>query len=373
MGKEKFRRDLNNAFDDMAGVPSPTLGDRVHSSLIEAPKPRNYFWVAGVAAFLIAALVVGVTFIANPLHLRTSPAVTTTTPTPSASPSPSVSPSPQLIAFAGPCRLPVTWATGANLTPSGGFLTFPGATFAADPAAHMEQYGEYWVTYNTKSQKWLPVFRRFASPDGTKYLYFTLANGTLMHITDATTGKGYNLDNGGINWRPVGLDDTAAYAMGEQATGLWRLPFRVSPAVQITNAGWWGLISGGAAWGFASQSVPVGAPTVLKRLDLASGTSKDFATFTDPVQFVGVDRDGLPILASTDGRTLFTLSASGNQTQIPVSFSLPKGPDFGYSPYAVIGDGNGLWIAGPDGIYLYRNGSMGKVSTVVAWPDAGCV
>ena len=373
MGKEKFRHDLNNIFDDMAGVPSPTLGDRVHSSLIEVPKPRNYFWVAGVAAFLIAALVVGVTFIANPLHLRTSPAVTTTTPTPSPSPSPSVSPSPQLIAFAGPCRLPVTWATGANLTPSGGFLTFPGATFAADPAAHMEQYGEYWVTYNTKSQKWLPVFRRFASPDGTKYLYFTLANGTLMHITDATTGKGWNLDNGGINWRPVGVDDTAAYAMGEQATGLWRLPFTVSPAVQITNAGWWDLISGGAAWGFASKSVPAGAPTVLRRLDLASGTTKDFASFTDSVQIVGVDRDGLPILASTDGRSVFTLSASGNQTQIPISFSLPKGPDFGYSPYAVMGDANGLWIAGPDGIYLYKNGLMGKVSTVVAWPDAGCV
>jgi hypothetical protein len=340
---------------------------------MEAPKPRNYFWVAGVAAFIIAALVVGVTFIANPLKLRTAPAVTTSTPTPEASPSPPVSPSPQLIAFAGPCRLPVTWGSGQASTPNGGFVTFPGGIFTADTTAQMGPGGEYWVTYSTKTKKWLPVLRRFATPDGTKYLYFTLANGTLMHITDATTGQGYDLDNGGINWQPVGIDDTAAYAMNQNRTELWRLPLRVAPAVQLANGGWWGLISGGAAWGFASQTVPVGAPTVLKRLDLATGTSKDFATFTDPVQFVGVDLDGLPIMASSDGRSLFTLSASGDQTQIPISFSLPKGLDVGYSPYAVVGDRNGLWIAGPDGIYLYRNGSLGKVSTVVSWPDAGCV
>jgi hypothetical protein len=371
VGKEKFRRDLNTVFDEVAGPPSPTLGDRVHSSLIEAPKPRNYFWVAGVAAFLIAAVIVGVLFIANPLNRGVTPGGST----PSASPSPSVSPTARLVAFPGPCRLPITWSTGpsSNPSPNGGFLTFPGATFAADPNAHMEPTGEYWVTYNATTQKWLPVLRQFASPDGTKYLFFTLGNGTVMRITNATTGGQYDLDNEGKMWSPVGLDDTAAYAMGEARTGLWKLPLRVGPAVQLANGGWWGLISGGAAWGFASQSVPVGAPTVLRRLDLASGTSKDFATFTDPVQFVGVDLDGLPIMASSDGRSLFTLSASGDQTQIPISFSLPKGLDVGYSPYAVIGDRNGLWIAGPDGIYLYRNGSLGKVSTVVSWPDAGCV
>ena len=369
MGKEKFRRDLNNVFDDMAGAPSPTLGDRVHSSLVETPKPRNYFWVAGVAAILIAALIVGVTLIANPLHRRSSPAGVTT-PAPGATPSLTV----PTVAFAGPCRLPIMWGNVQSQSPHGGFMTFPGGKFSADPAAQMTPTGQNWLTYNARTQRWLPVLRRFATPDGTKYVSFGLGTGTLMHINDVSTGRGYNLDNDGVNWRPVGMDDTAVYAMGQESIGLWKLPLRVGPPVQIANGGWWDLISAGAAWGFATQTVPAGAPTVLKRLDLASGTTKDFATFIEPVRFVGVDPNGLPIMAAISGRTVFTLSASGHQTAIPVIFEMQKAPDYGYSPYAVVADGYGLWITGADGLYLYRKGSTGKVSDFVAWPEGrGCI
>jgi hypothetical protein len=96
---ENFRRELGNEFDDMAGSPSSALPDRVRSSLAAAPEHRGPFWIAGVAAALIAAVVIGVLIVANPLHRPPSAVgpVVGSSPTPSApleSPSPSASPTP---------------------------------------------------------------------------------------------------------------------------------------------------------------------------------------------------------------------------------------------------------------------------------------
>ena len=96
MTNENFRRELGSVFDDMAGYPSSALPDRVRSSLAEAPEQRGPFWIAGVAAALIAAVVIAVLFIANPLNrppTAAGPGVGSS-PTPSASPSFSPSPGP---------------------------------------------------------------------------------------------------------------------------------------------------------------------------------------------------------------------------------------------------------------------------------------
>jgi hypothetical protein len=97
---ENFRRELNQVIDDMAGTPSAALPDRVRSSIAVVPEQRGPFWIAGIAAAVIAAVVIGVLVVANPLN-RPSNAVGPgigSSPTPSAasspSPSPSVSPTP---------------------------------------------------------------------------------------------------------------------------------------------------------------------------------------------------------------------------------------------------------------------------------------
>ena len=90
MTNENFRRELGSVFDDMAGSPSSALPDRVRSSLAEAPEQRGPFWIAGVAAALIAAVVIAVLFIANPLNRPPTAAG----PGVGSSPSPSVSPMP---------------------------------------------------------------------------------------------------------------------------------------------------------------------------------------------------------------------------------------------------------------------------------------
>lgn len=88
MGNEDFRRELNSVFDEISGSLSPALRDRVHSAVAQAPGERGGpYWIAGVAACVIAALIIGVFFVANPLKNRQSN-VGPAQPTPTAQPPP---------------------------------------------------------------------------------------------------------------------------------------------------------------------------------------------------------------------------------------------------------------------------------------------
>ena len=103
MGNEDFRRELNQVFDQVSGSPSPTLRDRVRSAVGEAPPARGPYWIAAVAACLIAASIVGVLYVNSPLRRSTSHVGgVSPTPSPTTSPttSPSATPSAQLPPFA---------------------------------------------------------------------------------------------------------------------------------------------------------------------------------------------------------------------------------------------------------------------------------
>ncbi len=89
---DNFRRELNNAIDDVSGAPSPALRDRVRSAIAEAQPQRTTYWIAAVAACVITALIVGVLFVNNPF--RRLPVGANPTPTPIASPSTQPTPSP---------------------------------------------------------------------------------------------------------------------------------------------------------------------------------------------------------------------------------------------------------------------------------------
>ena len=102
MSNDDFRRELNSTFDQVSGSPSPGLRDRIRSGIAQAPEARGPFWIATVAACVIAVLLVGVLFVANPLRRPSSsvgPGVPTASPSATPSPSPSTSPEPQLPAF----------------------------------------------------------------------------------------------------------------------------------------------------------------------------------------------------------------------------------------------------------------------------------
>ena len=86
MDREDFRRELRDGFESIAGPPDAGLTSRVHSALVEAPERRGPVWIAGLAATLIAAVVVGALFIAGPLRQQAPLPGTIPTPTPTALP-----------------------------------------------------------------------------------------------------------------------------------------------------------------------------------------------------------------------------------------------------------------------------------------------
>jgi hypothetical protein len=120
VSNENFRRELGHVFDEMAGSPSAALPDRVRSSLSTVPERRGPYWIAGIAAALIAAVVIGVLVVANPLNrpptaVGPGPAASPTpAASPSSSPSPSATPTPDT-------NLPAFVCASAS-------ITYPGAT-----------------------------------------------------------------------------------------------------------------------------------------------------------------------------------------------------------------------------------------------------
>lgn len=132
MSNDDFRRELNSVLDDVSGSPSSGLRDRVRSAVAQAPEARAPYWIAGVAAVVIAVLIVGVLFVANPFKRPSSVGGVLPTPsatpteTPTASPSAEPSPSPfvcstqDFIANSGTQQNPVIYAsamrTGSHVT-----------------------------------------------------------------------------------------------------------------------------------------------------------------------------------------------------------------------------------------------------------------
>jgi hypothetical protein len=118
---ENFRRELGQTFDDMTGSPSAALRDRVRSSLADASERRGPFWIAGLAAALIAAIVVGLLVVSNMNRHQTSlvpgggpsaspSALTSANPSVSPTASPNASPSPTTGLPAFTCS-----SSGANI------------------------------------------------------------------------------------------------------------------------------------------------------------------------------------------------------------------------------------------------------------------
>ncbi|HKC18326.1 MAG TPA: hypothetical protein VKE27_01715 [Candidatus Dormibacteraeota bacterium] len=98
MSNESFRRDLNGVFDDIAGSPSSNFRDRVRGAVAAPPESRPVYWMAALAAAVIAVLLVGVLVVGGPLRGSFAPAGGPHgTPSPSSGPTagPTATPSQQ--------------------------------------------------------------------------------------------------------------------------------------------------------------------------------------------------------------------------------------------------------------------------------------
>jgi hypothetical protein len=99
VSNEDFRRELGAVFDEMAGTPSAALPDRVRSSLGNVPERRGPYWIAGLAAAVIAVVLIGVLVVANPLNRPANTIAPGAGPSPTPSASPLATPDSNLPPF----------------------------------------------------------------------------------------------------------------------------------------------------------------------------------------------------------------------------------------------------------------------------------
>lgn len=120
MSNENFRGELKRAFEAMSGPPSPALSARVRSAVAEdRPGRTGPSWMAGLAAAVIAVIVIGAFLMAGPLNRRLpilpigphSSASASRVATPSASPTADANPR----AFVCGSSKPITVAGGPTV------------------------------------------------------------------------------------------------------------------------------------------------------------------------------------------------------------------------------------------------------------------
>ena len=149
MSKESFRRDLRRTFDEITGAPSSNLGDKVRSRLDEPVEQRAPMWAAGLAAALIAVIVVGVLVVVHPFN-RNNVGLVGGSPTPSASPSPLPSPSPS--------PAPPVYECTAQTHIAAGYTPPPNASITAvrvgnHPATQTQPYPYDQITIEFKDAR----------------------------------------------------------------------------------------------------------------------------------------------------------------------------------------------------------------------------
>ena len=176
MSDDQFRRELNNAFDEVSGAPSSHLRDRVRARLADAPKHREPYWLAGVAAVVMAVLIVGVLYVANPFRTPRNSAGVGPTPSPSASPLTT----PQPSASASPSAQPFVCTT-QDFVPKSGSGTSPPVVFVS--GLRTGTHGDYdRLTIDLSNG--VPGDVKISSVSGTTY--------TLSPSGMTTTVKGQN-------------------------------------------------------------------------------------------------------------------------------------------------------------------------------------
>jgi hypothetical protein len=255
----------------------------------------------------------------------------------------------------------------------------------------------YGLTYDRAAGKWLPVARNAVAPDGGHYAYWEWQTRSFQAI-DVGTGSetvlgpkpngaasAARINSNAGSWQLLDAADTGVYATfstGYQGggPGLWLFPWSGSGERQVIAADFWQAIGGGAAWGTVSQSVPEGAADTIIRLDLSGGGPSDW--FSRPglhSRVIGFDSDGHPVVeaSSKDVTEVWLITGQSSSSKLltvpPPTQQGQNGPGPGRAVLrSVVGDGNGIWLATTDGLYLAAGDRVEKVSTVTGELGGGC-
>ena len=271
----------------------------------------------------------------------------------------------------------------------GGFVSFPGGSFKADPAAAlvvangMEVHtvaqpvlkGTVGLSFDASFSRWVPASPEVFSSDGSEYAW-TERNVApyRLHITRVVDGtdrsfaveKPLDSDHYGSIPVPLGLTKDGVFLTygWEGEWGVWRLDLASGSLTKIT-----GLPSpsygAGAIW-LELQRGPnrVGMYSdgdTLARLDPKSGVVQDwFHRDSAVVRHLGFDQDGNPWVKAMTFRSMdphvleiWRVRAPGQPELILSDQNISR----------VITDKHGTWFANETGTYLFSGGRLQRVSS----------
>jgi hypothetical protein len=318
-------------------------------------------------------------------------AATSPTPSPSslASPTPNASPSPTESVLA---RLhgKIAISNGLPTAGSGGWITFPGGAFTADPASdvRLPLLGEYYdlsygLTQVKALNKWVPVPRGAVSPDGQNYAYF---DGSSFHVVRSGLSE-LLLDPPkttltDARWVVLATEAQGLYVRCTGAFcggyGLWWVPYS-GPSVTVASSGNWTATDGKYAYG-TDANTPTGM--MVERLELSTGARTPvFSLPGVELTAVGVADGGRVVVLATPvlgapqpGPAQIWLAGGGEPGKI---YEGPASNGGGgttgtsrFAVYSVIADTMGTWIATSRGLYIYSPAGGLELASPVAGPLA---
>jgi hypothetical protein len=276
-----------------------------------------------------------------------------------------------------------------------GWVTFPGGTFAQDPAI-LRNADNNMPSYDWAIGAWVPVEQNDVAPDGANYLLEMSGDqvnppvGHAIYIVDAKSGKQRLVlstagPGPGRYWSSylpgLGAPDNYATegvyltALGggsdvpEPVPGLWLLNPLTSSVRLIEGSHYWRAIGDGFAWAADYTGFVGGTVTKIYRLDLATGQT---IPWYESKTSVGL------ISPTAEGGLLIDYGEEEGQGQLavldaPHTLTLLDSPP----PH----DGSlaqpGVWIAVDGGVALYMNGAGVRVmarssSGNIIYPAGGC-
>ena len=362
--------------------------------------------VAGLAFLLVACSQTT----GKPTGQVTASAGVTPSPTLSAKGSGTANPSPTpdlpLSAVSFSCRLPVMRAsTFGNYT--GGFVTFPAATFAADPRGGITSNSQNGVLttiatpalsgnlalygppfYDAAQRRWVPVDSGQSTADGAFYAYETWDSANVtqaqVHVVNVAqaTEKTFvvAVPANAQGFTVADFDAAGVYLMANTfehlPSGVWLMDSTNGTLRQVTQVGPVAAVRSGYAWLSTIDPHDPSPPQLRRsgtasdsivRFDLASGAQTTW--FYRPgmeVSLIGFASAGRPIVyiedpsGSTDLSETWLSGGPGSNGTLVYS---------GRQPYIVSpqGDGDRIWFGGYTGIYMYTQ-SHG-LQKVVAFND----
>jgi hypothetical protein len=304
-------------------------------------------------------------------------------------------------------RLPVEFFDPNQSVPAqGGFVDLSTGVFVRDPKAGIVSAGDWQLmrttdsphlygvtsalyattTYDAQVGRWLPVAKQQVASDGLSYAYAEWYSssttcptnqcmpqpvGGRIHVSDARSGQDKVVYSFGSSpmYQVVSYTGPQVYLEttcpnGGHCDELWRFDIKSGALSKVVDAqGSWWILGGQTLWMVTLGNGDI-APTYLRKIDLATGTSETWLTapsisdsnpYIPDLRLIGVDPTGMPLVAlgSRSPAPLLRVTAPNKTEEI---FSAD-------GPYSEsVSDGNRAWFAIVDngsptptmlGLYVY--------------------